>query len=80
MNNNDLSFGAGSRKCIGMNLGMMEVYKTVATLIAMFKFELAYPEKEWTIHNSMFPRQSGVMMRMQKREGMALRMDLAMDE
>lgn len=72
LNNNDLSFGAGSRKCIGMNLGMLEVYKTVATLTAMFDFELADPQKEWKIHNSLFPRQSGVIFKIRKREGLDL--------
>lgn len=72
LNNCDLSFGEGSRKCIGMNLGMMEVYKTVATLIARFEFELADPEAEWTIHNRLFPAQSGVIMRIRRRPGMRL--------
>jgi cytochrome P450 len=69
MNNADLSFSAGSRKCIGMNLGKMEVSKTVATLIKLFAFELADPSKEWTIHNSIFPRQSGVILKAKKRDG-----------
>ncbi|KAI1856230.1 hypothetical protein JX265_011742 [Neoarthrinium moseri] len=73
MNNCDLSFGAGQRKCIGMNLGMMQVYKTVATLVALYEFELADPEREWRIHNSIFPRQSGVEFRMRKREGVVVR-------
>lgn len=71
MNNADLSFSAGSRKCIGMHLGKMEVSKTVATLIKLFNIELAYPEKEWKIHNSLFPRQSGVLLRIKKRDGTA---------
>jgi cytochrome P450 len=71
MNNASLAFGAGSRKCIGMNLGRMEVYKTTATLIKLFAFELADPSKDWSIHNSIFPRQSGVNLRMKRREGTA---------
>lgn len=72
MNNCDLSFGDGNRKCIGINLGLMEVYKTVATLVAMYEFELADPEQEWKIHNSIFPRQSGVHMRMRRRAGLSI--------
>lgn len=71
MNNASLAFGAGSRKCIGMNLGRMEVFKTTATLLKLFEFELTDPSKEWTIHNSIFPRQSGVNLRMKRREGTA---------
>lgn len=72
MNANDFSFGAGSRTCIGKNLGMMDVYKTVATLVAMFRFELADPGMEWTIHNSMFPRPSGVVLKIEKMDGVRL--------
>lgn len=69
MNNVDLSFSAGSRKCIGMNIGKMEVYKTVPTLISLFEWQLADPTKDWRIHNSIFPRQSGVELKIKKREG-----------
>lgn len=69
MNNADLSFSAGSRRCIGMNIGRMEVCKTVATLVRLFAFKLDDPQRDWTIHNSIFPRQSGVVLKMTKREG-----------
>ncbi|KAI6784944.1 uncharacterized protein J7T54_008038 [Emericellopsis cladophorae] len=70
LNNADLSFGAGSRKCMGMNLGRLEVCKTVATMIRIFEFELADADKEWSIHNSIFPRQSGVELRLKRRDDM----------
>ena len=69
MNAVDLSFGGGSRRCLGINLGRMEVCKTVATLVRLFEFELADPQADWTIHNSIFPRQSSVIFRIMKREG-----------
>ncbi|KAL6856416.1 cytochrome P450 [Trichoderma novae-zelandiae] len=69
LNNMDLSFSAGSRKCIGMNLGKMEVSKTVATLITLFDFELADPKKEWTIHNSLIPRASDIIINVKRRSG-----------
>ena len=69
MNAVDLSFGAGSRRCLGINLARMEVVKTVATLVRLFEMELADPDADWTIHNSIFPRQSGVIFRIKKREG-----------
>lgn len=74
-NDNDLSFGAGSRKCIGMNLAMIEVYKATATLVAMFDFELATRE-EWTVTAELFPRARGIVCRIRQREGMFLRTDI----
>lgn len=74
-NDCDLSFGAGSRKCIGMNLGLMEVYKAVATLVALFEFELSTTE-EWSLKAYLFPRATGITCRIRKREGMELRSDI----
>lgn len=74
-NDCDLSFGAGSRKCIGMNLALLEVYKTVATLVAMFEFELA-TEEEWTLKAELFPRATGITCRIRRREGVGLRDDI----
>lgn len=74
-NESDLSFGAGSRKCIGMNLAMMEVYKSVATLVAMFDFELA-TQDEWTVKAELFPRATGIVCRIRQRAGMVLREDI----
>lgn len=74
-NDCDLSFGAGSRKCIGMNLGMWEVYKAVATLVAMFDFELV-GKGEWTLRAELFPKATGITCRIRRREGMSLREDI----
>ena len=74
-NDNDLSFGSGSRKCIGMNLATMEVYKTVATLVALFDFELA-TQDEWTVKAELFPRATGIVCRIRPRPGMVLRTDI----
>lgn len=73
----DLTFGAGSRKCIGMHLGLMEVYKAVATLVALFEFELSTTE-DWTLKAYLFPRATGVLCRLRKREGMELGDDVDM--
>ncbi|KAK3356708.1 cytochrome P450 [Lasiosphaeria hispida] len=67
MNDADLSFGAGSRTCIGKHLGLMQAYKVVATLALCYDIELAHPEREWTIINSWFPRQKGLDVRMVRR-------------
>ncbi|RYP65890.1 hypothetical protein DL771_008074 [Monosporascus sp. 5C6A] len=80
MNSSDLSFGAGSRKCLGINFATMEIYKTVATLIAVFEFELADPTQEWKIHNSMFPRQSGIDLKIKRREGVTVPFGMDLNE
>ncbi|KAK1759126.1 cytochrome P450 [Echria macrotheca] len=67
MNDTDLSFGAGSRICIGKNMGLMQVYKVVATLALRYDIDLAHPEREWTVINSWFPRQKGLEVRMARR-------------
>jgi cytochrome P450 len=36
MNKSDLTFGHGSRSCVGKNIAELELYKAVATLIAQF--------------------------------------------
>lgn len=59
MNAADLSFGAGSRVCIGKNLALLEAYKAVATLVLRYDVELVDPASQWRITNSWFPRQEG---------------------
>ncbi|KAJ5375837.1 hypothetical protein N7517_007843 [Penicillium concentricum] len=60
MNKADLSFGGGSRSCIGKHLGLLEVYKVIATLVSRYDMKLAYPDKDWMTHNSFFVRQTGI--------------------
>lgn len=62
----DLTFGAGSRNCIGKNMALMEVYKVVATLAARYDLELARPDREWSIRNSFFVRQKGLEVRLSR--------------
>ncbi|KAM0270038.1 hypothetical protein ACHAQH_009574 [Verticillium albo-atrum] len=68
MNNADLTFGAGSRLCIGKHLALVEVYKVVATLFALYDIEMVEPEKEWWVRNGFFLRQQGPRVRMRPRE------------
>ena len=69
MNDTDLSFGAGKRMCIGKHFGVMQVFKVVATLAVRYEIELVDKEKEWTVVNSWFPRQKGLVVRMRRRGG-----------
>lgn len=80
MNNHDLTFGGGSRVCLGRNLATLEVYKVVATLVALYEFELADPRKVWMVRTYIFPRQTGIEVRIRKRPGMHIREDVGIDE
>jgi cytochrome P450 len=66
-NANDLTFGGGSRICIGRNLAQMEVYKIVATLVSRYEVSLVDPNADWKVTGSWFPRQSGLFCNMKKR-------------
>ncbi|KAJ9229416.1 hypothetical protein DTO169E5_8872 [Paecilomyces variotii] len=68
MNRSDLAFGAGSRVCIGKNLALLEIYKTVATFVLAFHMQLADPQQEWKIQNSWFVRQEGINVRLSPRK------------
>ncbi|RYP80987.1 hypothetical protein DL770_006032 [Monosporascus sp. CRB-9-2] len=66
MNKFDLSFGGGSRTCIGKNIGLFQTYKVLVTLITLYEIEMVI-DKEWTVINSWFPRQEGLNVKMSKR-------------
>lgn len=68
MNNTDLSFGGGSRICIGKHLGLLEVYKVLATLVSRYDIRLVDPKRDWETQNSFFVRQSGIKVRLSRRE------------
>ncbi|KAJ3546966.1 hypothetical protein NM208_g1739 [Fusarium decemcellulare] len=67
MNQTDLSFGGGSRICIGKHMGLFQTYKVLATLITLYEIELADANKEWKVINSWFPRQEGLEVKIRKR-------------
>ncbi|KAL8350058.1 hypothetical protein RB598_005409 [Gaeumannomyces tritici] len=68
MNAADLTFGAGSHVCLGRHLGLVEVYKVVATLFASYEMGMVRPEKEWWTRNGFFLRQKGLNVRMRRRD------------
>lgn len=67
MNSADLTFGAGSRICIGKNLALLEVYKVIATLVTLYRIELVHPDQEWKVVNSLFMRQEVPDFRLSRR-------------
>ena len=68
MNACDLTFGAGSRICIGKHLGLVETFKVVATLVARYNIELVHSLRDWHVTNSWFMRQEGIEVRLSKRK------------
>jgi cytochrome P450 len=67
MNSADLTFGAGSRICIGKNLALLEVYKVIATLVTLYRTELAHPDQDWKVINSWFMKREGLGFRLSRR-------------
>ncbi|KAK7932552.1 hypothetical protein PG985_003264, partial [Apiospora marii] len=65
----DLTFGGGSRVCIGRNLAQLEIYKVVATIIKRYHVELEDPGREWRVTGSWFTRQEGLVCRLRLRAG-----------
>jgi cytochrome P450 len=54
----DLTFGQGSRTCIGKNISYLEIYKMIPSLLMKFRLELVGGEdKEWKMKNKWFVRQ-----------------------
>lgn len=56
----DMTFGYGTRTCIGKNIGLMETYKTIPSLLRSFEINLVNNKDEWTLKNAWFVRQSNL--------------------
>lgn len=54
LDRNFLTFGMGSRTCIGKNISLMEIQKTVPELIRRFEFEMVPLDATWTTKNRWF--------------------------
>ncbi|CAK7208017.1 hypothetical protein SEUCBS139899_010851 [Sporothrix eucalyptigena] len=68
MNAADLTFGGGSRICIGRHVAMLETYKVVATLLARYRLLPAKEPVPFVIRSTWFPRQRGLVCRLKKRQ------------
>jgi hypothetical protein len=47
----DISFGAGYTVCLGRNIAIMEMQKTVVELLRNFEITIANPERPWLLQN-----------------------------
>lgn len=66
-NRNDLTFGAGSRICLGRHLSILESYKIVATLINRYDLEIVNGGRDYKTINRWFFRQEGLLCKVAKR-------------
>ncbi|KAK4555027.1 hypothetical protein LTR86_007793 [Recurvomyces mirabilis] len=61
------TFGGGSHLCIGKNLALLEMNKTLPLLFRDFEFELLKPHEDLKYHSTFFVVQSGLEVRISKR-------------
>lgn len=47
---------------------MLELSKLIPQLYRRFDFELSHPEKEWTLHDYWFVKQTGLICKVKRRE------------
>ncbi|UNI22993.1 hypothetical protein JDV02_008835 [Purpureocillium takamizusanense] len=62
-----LTFGYGSRTCIGKNISIMEMGKLVPQMLRKFDLQWASPEKTWKVETFWFARQQGLIYRLRRR-------------
>lgn len=63
-----MSFGAGSRTCIGKNISLLEIGKVVPELVKRFDFELCRPGREVRTENNWFVKQMDLEVRVRVRK------------
>ncbi|KAI1856459.1 hypothetical protein JX265_011706 [Neoarthrinium moseri] len=67
MKDTDLTFGAGSRICVGKNFAQVELVKTVATLFHRYDMELVPGVKQWTPRWWWFTYVDHIRVRLRRR-------------
>ncbi|KAJ5934250.1 cytochrome P450 [Penicillium verhagenii] len=67
MDRNLMTFGYGSRTCVGKNISIMEMGKLVPQLIRNFEIEWASEEPEWRVETFWFAKQHGLKCRLKSR-------------
>lgn len=60
-------FGGGAHLCIGKNLALLEMNKTLPLLLREYEFELLKPEEDLKYHSTFFVVQHGLEVRISKR-------------
>lgn len=68
MHRTSLTFGSGSRNCIGKNIAWLEMSKFLATLFLRYNVELVHPEEELKVESWFFTILGGLHVRMRARQ------------
>ncbi|KAL2287484.1 hypothetical protein FJTKL_05916 [Diaporthe vaccinii] len=68
MDRHILSFGFGSRTCIGKNISLAELHKLTPEVLRSFELELAEKNSTWKTRNLWFCKQENVIVRLKKRD------------
>ncbi|KAI5456875.1 putative P450 monooxygenase [Mariannaea sp. PMI_226] len=63
-----MTFGYGSRTCIGKNISIMEMGKLVPAILRNFDLEWANEDPEWKVKTYWFARQEGLVCRLKWRK------------
>jgi cytochrome P450 len=63
-----ITFGSGTRTCVGKNISLMEMHKLVPQLLRYFDFSLADKDAEWTTLNRWFNSQKGLKVNIRLRK------------
>jgi cytochrome P450 len=66
-----VKFGGGSHLCIGKNLALLEMNKTLPLLFRDYEFELLKPHEDLKYHSTFFVVQQGLEVRISKRNAKA---------
>jgi len=62
-----LSFGAGTRTCLGRHIAMLELSKMIPALILRYDMRLSDPEKEWKVTSAFAVKQEGLEVVLTRR-------------
>ncbi|KPI37028.1 Pisatin demethylase [Cyphellophora attinorum] len=62
-----LTFGGGTRTCIGKNISLLELYKVIPAIIQMFDVSLVKPKDEWRTVNEFLVSQEGLEVDIKRR-------------
>ncbi|OQV05442.1 hypothetical protein CLAIMM_10183 [Cladophialophora immunda] len=64
-----LQFGGGPRTCVGKNISLTEIHKMLPNMLRRYRLELVAPKKEWKTHNFWFNKQTGINVKIVRRDG-----------
>jgi cytochrome P450 len=61
-----LTFGAGTRTCIGKNISLIELHTLVPEVLRHYDLKMTH-ERPWTLSNRWFNKQTGVIVKVTRR-------------